>query len=82
MQTTEAVKLFDYLYWARDAVLRAAAELSRYYVMHLVSHGIQQLSEAAVLLTRANHSPGDIGFLEFARHHSGHGQASRSQDVW
>ncbi len=28
MQTTEAVKLFDYLYWARDAVLRAAAELS------------------------------------------------------
>ena len=37
-----------------------------YYVMHLVSHGIQQFSEAAVLLTRAGHSPGDIGFLEFA----------------
>jgi len=36
-----------------------------YYVMHLVSHGIQQFSEAAVLLTRAGHSPGDIGFLEF-----------------
>ena len=33
--------------------------------MHLVSHGIQQFSEAAVLLTRAGHSPGDIGFLEF-----------------
>ncbi len=120
MQTTEAVKLFDYLYWARDAVLGAAAELSSdeftstdsvtdrdlratlvheldvewswrerlkgadweewgddadlsagdyptleslrdhwmraedplplwYYVMHLVSHGIQQLSGAAVL---------------------------------
>jgi uncharacterized damage-inducible protein DinB len=38
-----------------------------HYVMHLVSHGIQQFSEAAVLLTRAGHSPGDIGFLEFVR---------------
>ncbi len=38
-----------------------------YYVMHLVSHGIQQFSEAAVLLTRAGHSPGDIGFLEYVR---------------
>ena len=36
-----------------------------FYVMHLISHGIQQFSEAAVLLTRAGHSPGDIGFLEF-----------------
>jgi uncharacterized damage-inducible protein DinB len=36
-----------------------------HFVMHLVSHGIQQFSEAAVLLTRAGHSPGDIGFLEF-----------------
>ncbi len=36
-----------------------------HYVMHLVSHGIQQFSEAAVLLTRAGQSPGDIGFLEF-----------------
>jgi len=36
-----------------------------HYVMHLVSHGIQQFSEAAVLLTRAGRSPGDIGFLEF-----------------
>ncbi len=36
-----------------------------HYVMHLVAHGIQQFSEAAVLLTRAGHSPGDIGFLEF-----------------
>jgi uncharacterized damage-inducible protein DinB len=38
-----------------------------FYVMHLVSHGIQQFSEAAVLLTRAGHSPGDIGFLEFVQ---------------
>ncbi len=53
-----------------------------YYVMHLVSHGIQQLSDAAVLLTRANHSPGDIGFLEFARDRMGHGQASGAQNQW
>lgn len=38
-----------------------------HYVMHLVSHGIQQFSEAAVLLTRAGQSPGDIGFLEFVQ---------------
>jgi uncharacterized damage-inducible protein DinB len=36
-----------------------------HYVMHLYAHGIQQFSEAAVLLTRAGHAPGDIGFLEF-----------------
>ena len=38
-----------------------------HYVMHLYAHGLQQFSEAAVLLTRAGHSPGDIGFLEFIR---------------
>ncbi|CAN5550282.1 hypothetical protein BH23CHL10_BH23CHL10_09920 [soil metagenome] len=36
-----------------------------HFVMHLVSHGIQQFSEVAILLTRAGQSPGDIGFLEF-----------------
>ena len=35
--------------------------------MHLISHGIQQFSEAAVLLTSAGRSPGDIGFLEFVK---------------
>lgn len=40
------------------------------YVMHLLSHGIQQFSEAAVLLRRSGHSPGDIGFLEFAKKRS------------
>ena len=38
-----------------------------HYVMHLYSHGLQQFSEAAVLLTRAGHSPDDIGFLEFVQ---------------
>ena len=36
-----------------------------HYVMHLYAHGLQQFSEAAVLLTRAGRSPADIGFLEF-----------------
>lgn len=38
-----------------------------HYVLHLYSHGLQQFSEAAVLLTLAGRSPGDIGFLEFAQ---------------
>jgi len=38
-----------------------------HYVMHFYSHGLQQFSEAAVLLTQAGQSPGDIGFLEFVQ---------------
>jgi uncharacterized damage-inducible protein DinB len=34
-------------------------------LVYVVTHGIQQFSEAAVLLTRLGHSPGEIGFLEF-----------------
>ncbi len=36
------------------------------YVLHLYSHGLQQFSEAAVLLSEAGQSPGELGFLEFA----------------
>jgi uncharacterized damage-inducible protein DinB len=52
-----------------DADLDAAPILDEdrqplwHYVMHLISHGIQQFSEAAVLLTQAGHSPDDSGFL-------------------
>ena len=35
------------------------------YLVYVVTHGIQQFTEAAVLLTRLGHSPGEIGFLEF-----------------
>lgn len=35
------------------------------YLMYVVTHGIQQFSEAAVLLARLGHSPGEIGFLAF-----------------
>lgn len=36
-----------------------------YHLMHLYTHGIQQFSDAAVLLTRAGVSPGELDFLEF-----------------
>lgn len=39
------------------------------YLVYVVTHGIQQFSEAAVLLTRLGHSPGEIGFLEFSASH-------------
>lgn len=35
------------------------------YLLYVVIHGIQQLTEAAVLLTRLGHSPGEIGYLAF-----------------
>jgi uncharacterized damage-inducible protein DinB len=37
------------------------------YLMHIVMHAAQQQADAATLLTRAGHSPGEIGYLEFLR---------------
>jgi len=37
-----------------------------YFVMHILTHGTQQRSDAAILLTRAGHSPGDLEFLNYA----------------
>ena len=37
-----------------------------FHLMHLYSHAIQQFSDAAVLLTAAGHSPGELDFLDFA----------------
>jgi uncharacterized damage-inducible protein DinB len=39
-----------------------------YFVLHIHSHSYQQLSDAAVLLTRMRQSPGNIEFLEYADH--------------
>ncbi len=36
-----------------------------YFVMHIVTHGMQQQADVATLLTAAGASPGEIGFLEF-----------------
>lgn len=36
------------------------------YLLHVVGHAIEEFTEAALLLTRAGQTPGDIEFLEFA----------------
>jgi uncharacterized damage-inducible protein DinB len=37
-----------------------------FHLQHVYTHGLQQFSDAAVLLTRADASPGEIDFLEYA----------------
>ncbi len=37
-----------------------------YFLVHLITHSQQQRSDAALLLTRAGHSPGNIEFLDYA----------------
>jgi len=37
-----------------------------YYLVHVVSHGIQELEEAVVLLGVSGHAPRDLGFLDYA----------------
>ena len=37
-----------------------------YFVLHIHTHTHQQLGDAAVLLTRMRHSPGNIEFLDYA----------------
>ncbi len=36
------------------------------YLFHIVGHGIEEFTEAALLLTRSGHPPGEIEFLQFA----------------
>jgi uncharacterized damage-inducible protein DinB len=36
------------------------------FLVHIVTHSQQQRSDAAILLTRAGHSPGNIEFLDYA----------------
>jgi hypothetical protein len=37
-----------------------------YYLVHVVSHGIQEFEEAVVLLGVSGHAPRDLGFLDYA----------------
>lgn len=55
-----------------DAGLAAPCEAERpsrhprwYHLIHLYSHGLQQLSDAATLLSAAGQSPGELDFLDF-----------------
>lgn len=36
-----------------------------FFLMHILTHGTLQRADAAVLLTEAGHSPGDLDFLDF-----------------
>jgi Uncharacterized protein conserved in bacteria len=48
------------------------------YLIYVVNHGTQQFAEAAVLLTRLGHSPGEIGYLAFCSEPSALSQSSPS----
>lgn len=37
----------------------------RVYLLHVILHGAQHRAEAALLLTEAGHSPGELDFLEY-----------------
>ena len=37
-----------------------------FYLTHVVSHGIQELEEAVVLLRPSGHAPANLGFLDYA----------------
>ena len=55
-----------------DSTLNSAWEVEKpgglplwQHLMHLYTHAIQQFSDAAVILSRADSSPGELDFLEF-----------------
>ena len=42
-----------------------------HHLQHLYTHGVQQLSDAATLLSLQGHSPGELDFLEFVEQRRG-----------
>jgi uncharacterized damage-inducible protein DinB len=72
----EAQAMRDYLTGLDDAMLAAEIavtdwranvhHMKRWFIMqHLILHGMQHRSEAAVLLTRDGQSPGNIDFIYY-----------------
>lgn len=45
------------------------------YLAHVAIHGIQEYTDAAVLLRRAGHPTGDLGFLDFLDARQSHDEA-------
>ncbi len=84
---SEERKLRDWLDRVSDAELESPPPgsdnpLPRWrYLLYVVNHGTQQFSEAAVLLTRLGHSPGEIGFLEFCSRSSFTGRQETARSV-
>jgi uncharacterized damage-inducible protein DinB len=84
MTKGDILTLFDYNSWANNRVLEAAASVSqdqfgapakvshgtlRGALVHVVNHGTQFRSEAAVALTEYGHSPGDLDLIFYLRQH-------------
>ena len=40
------------------------------YLVHIVMHGVESFSAAAIILDRAGHSMGEVGFLDFVDSHT------------
>ncbi len=68
MRGADIDALFDYLFWMRDRLLETAGALDpeSFRAVPAVGHrDLGECQEAALLLTRAAHSPGELSFLAY-----------------
>jgi uncharacterized damage-inducible protein DinB len=69
---TDEAEMRAWLAWLDQAALDGPCRAERstshplwFHLQHIYTHALQQFSDAAALLTRAGHSPGELDFLEF-----------------